>query len=216
MAVDESSNDDSALEEGRKLFLKPCDFIFAATVIDQLPPMGLPEVAFAGRSNVGKSSLINALTRRKTLARTSQTPGRTRQLNFFNLDDRIHLVDLPGYGFARASKSDIRAWTNLTRAFLKGRQTLMRVFLLIDSRRGIVDSDREMMKMLDGAAVSWALVLTKADKLKQTEMNTIEHDCDKEAAQHVAAWPSIFTTSAEKTIGIPEIRAHIAELARKL
>lgn len=205
---------DDQIEAGRLLFLKPCDFIAAATGIDHLPAMDGPEIAFAGRSNVGKSSLINALTQRRTLARTSQTPGRTRQLNFFDLGGRIRLVDLPGYGYAKASKSDIRAWTSLTLAFLKGRQTLMRVMLLIDSRRGIGDSDREIMKIFDDAAVSWALVLTKADKLKPPALAKVTEDCRKEAASHVAAWPGVFVTSSEKAAGIAELRAHIADLAR--
>ena len=206
--------DEAVLEHGRKLFLKPCEFIAGAHSVDQLPAMDGPEVAFAGRSNVGKSSLVNALTGRRTLARTSQTPGRTRQLNFFDLAGRIRLVDLPGYGYARASKSDIKAWTGLTLAFLEGRQTLMRAFLLVDCRRGIGDADRKVMKAFDDAAVSWALVLTKADKLKPPALEKVAEDCKKEAATHVAAWPGIFTTSSEKAVGIAGLRAHIGELAR--
>ena len=206
--------DEAELESGRRLFLKPCEFIAGANAVEQLPGMDGPEVAFAGRSNVGKSSLINALTGRRTLARTSQTPGRTQQLNFFDLAGRIRLVDLPGYGYARASKRDIKAWTGLTLAFLKGRQTLMRAFLLIDSRRGIGDADREVMRTFDDAAVSWALVLTKADKLKPQGLEKVASDCRKEAATHVAAWPGIFVTSAEKATGLTELRAHIGTLAR--
>jgi GTP-binding protein len=202
------------LEAGRKFFAKPCDFIAAATTIESLPIMDGPEVAFAGRSNVGKSSLINALTNRRTLARTSQTPGRTKQLNFFDLDRRMRLVDLPGYGYAKASKTDIRAWTDLTLSFLKGRQTLMRVFLLIDSRRGVGDADREIMKIFDQKAVSWALVLTKTDKLNDKERQRIAAQSKTEAEKHVAAWPGLFITSSEKGWGIPELRAHITELAR--
>ncbi|CAI8393100.1 MAG: YihA family ribosome biogenesis GTP-binding protein [SAR116 cluster bacterium MED-G04] len=202
------------LETGRKLFLKPCEFIAASTAISNLPPMDGPEVAFAGRSNVGKSSLVNALTQRRTLARTSQTPGRTKQLNFFNLDGRIRLVDLPGYGYAKASKTDVRAWTSLTLSFLKGRQTLMRVFLLIDSRRGIGDADREIMKIFNEAAVSWALVLTKGDKLKPPGLEKVASECRREVATHVASWPGIFVTSSQKTTGIDTLRAHIAGLAR--
>ena len=205
--------DDAALENGRKLFLRPCEFIAGAGAIGQLPAMDAPEVAFAGRSNVGKSSLINSLTGRRTLARTSQTPGRTRQLNFFDLAGRIRLVDLPGYGYARASKSDIKAWTDLTLAFLKGRRTLMRVFLLVDCRRGIGDSDRGIMRMFDDAAVSWALVLTKADKVKPAELEAAAGACGAEAAGHVAAWPGIVTTSSEKGSGIAELRGHIGALA---
>lgn len=207
-------DEDARLEYGRKLFAKSCDFIAAATNIPALPPMDGPEVAFAGRSNVGKSTLINALTNRRALARTSQTPGRTKQLNFFDLDGRIRLVDLPGYGYAKASKTDIRAWTSLTLAFLKGRQTLNRAFLLVDSRRGVGDADREIMKIFDDSAVSWALVLTKLDKLKDKERDQVIAKSEKEAAKHVAAWPGIFTTSSEKGWGIPELRAHIGDLAR--
>lgn len=201
------------LEAGRKLFAQPCDFIAGATTIQALPPMDAPEVAFAGRSNVGKSSLINALTNRKTLARTSQTPGRTQQLNFFDLGGRIRLVDLPGYGYAKASKADIKAWTSLTLAFLKGRQTLRRAFLLIDGRRGIGEADHEIMGIFDAKAVSWAVVLTKIDKLNDKEILDVIKACEAIAAKHVAAWPSIFATSAQKTEGIPELRAHITELA---
>ena len=213
--MDHDDDDDEArLERGRKLFAMPCDFIAASTTIPSLPPMDGPEIAFAGRSNVGKSSLINALTMRKTLARTSQTPGRTKQLNFFDLGGRMRLVDLPGYGYAKASKSDIKAWTSLTLAFLKGRATLTRVMLLIDSRRGIGDSDREIMKIFDDSAVSWALVLTKLDKLKAAEQEKVVKKSEDEAAKHVAAWPGIFPTSSEKGWGIPEVRAHILDLSR--
>ena len=201
-------------EAGRLLFTRPCEFVAAATKIDHLPGMDGPEIAFAGRSNVGKSSLVNALTNRRTLARTSQTPGRTRQLNFFDLGGRIRLVDLPGYGYAKASKTDIRAWTSLTLAFLKGRQTLMRVLLLVDSRRGIGDADREIMKIFNDSAVSWTLVLTKMDKLKKAEQDKVIAASTREAATHVAAWPGVFPTSSEKGDGIEAVRAHIAALAR--
>ena len=165
--IDDSDAAAAALENGRLLFAGPCEFIAAANNMRVLPPEGLPEICFAGRSNVGKSSLVNALTGRKTLARTSQTPGRTRQLIFFSLTNRIQLVDLPGYGYARAPKTDIKAWTTLTRKFLAGRASLQRVFLLIDSRRGIGPGDAEIMALLDSSAVSWTVVLTKVDKLKQ-------------------------------------------------
>lgn len=209
-----SADDALRLEQGRKLFAGQCDFIAASTSIENLPGMDGPEVAFAGRSNVGKSSLVNALTGRKTLARTSQTPGRTKQLIFFDLAQRMRLVDLPGYGYAKASKSDIKTWTGLTLAFLKGRQTLMRVMLLIDSRRGVLDVDREIMKIFDDAAVSWALVLTKMDKLKKSEQDAVIAAAEKEAATHVAAWPGVFATSSEKGLGIAELRAHITDLSR--
>ena len=174
--------------------------------------MLLQEIAFAGRSNVGKSSLINALTNQKSLARTSQTPGRTRQLNFFDCGERLCLVDLPGYGYAKASKTDIKAWTGLTLDFLKGRATLKRVMLLIDSRRGIGDKDREIMSIFDKSAVSWAVVLTKIDKLSATEKTAVTANTLAEAAKHVAAWPGVFVTSAEKAVGIDELRGHIFSL----
>ena len=201
------------LEAGRLLFAKPCEFIAAANNLDALPDMQRPEVAFAGRSNVGKSSLVNALTGRRMLARTSQTPGRTRQLIFFNLADRLDLVDLPGYGYASAPKTDIKAWTKLTRQFLAGRQSLQRVFLLIDSRRGIGSADEEVISLLNDTAVSFAVVLTKTDKLKTPELNKIVTDTEQKTAKNVAAFPKVWVTSSEKAHGIKELRAHIAGLA---
>ena len=204
--------DADALESGRKLFLRPCRFVAGATTKAQLPPADLPEIAFAGRSNVGKSSLINALTNHKALARTSQTPGRTRQLNFFDCEGGVRLVDLPGYGYAKASKSDVKAWTKLTLAFLKGRASLKRVMLLIDARRGIGDKDRVIMEIFDQSAVSWAVILTKMDKLTPTEQEHAQSESAHEAAQHTAAFPKIFASSALKKQGLDEIRAHIARL----
>ena len=205
--------DEAALENGRLLFAGACDFIAAANNMKVLPPEGLPEICFAGRSNVGKSSLINALTGRKTLARTSQTPGRTRQLIFFSLADRIQLVDLPGYGYARAPKTDIKAWTTLTRKFLAGRASLQRVFLLIDARRGIGPGDSEIMTLLDASAVSWAVVITKADKLKPAALKAVCNDTRSRLTTHVAAFPELFVTSAEAATGIAELRAHLGALA---
>lgn len=205
--------DEAALENGRLLFAGACDFIAAANNMKVLPPEGLPEICFAGRSNVGKSSLINALTGRKTLARTSQTPGRTRQLIFFSLADRIQLVDLPGYGYARAPKTDIKAWTTLTRKFLAGRASLQRVFLLIDARRGIGPGDAEIMTLLDASAVSWAVVITKADKLKPAALEAVCNDTRSRITTHVAAFPELFVTSAEAATGIAELRAHLGALA---
>ena len=205
--------DEAALENGRLLFAGACDFIAAANNMKVLPPEGLPEICFAGRSNVGKSSLINALTGRKTLARTSQTPGRTRQLIFFSLADRIQLVDLPGYGYARAPKTDIKAWTTLTRKFLAGRASLQRVFLLIDGRRGIGPGDSEIMTLLDASAVSWAVVITKADKLKPAVLEAVCNDTRSRITTHVAAFPELFVTSAEAATGIAELRAHLGALA---
>ena len=201
------------IEAGRLLFARPCQFIAAANNLQALPEMARPEIAFAGRSNVGKSSLVNALTGRKMLARTSQTPGRTRQLNFFNLADRIDLVDLPGYGYASAPKTDIKAWTKLTRKFLSGRQSLQRVFLLIDSRRGIGTADEDVMSLLNATAVSFAVVLTKSDKLKASEMHKVLTNVELKTAKQVAAFPKVWVTSAEKAVGMEELRAHIAGLA---
>jgi len=175
--------------------------------------MDLPEICFAGRSNVGKSSLVNALTGRRMLARTSQTPGRTRQLIFFDLGHRLGLVDLPGYGYASAPKSDIEAWTKLTRKFLAGRQSLQRVFLLIDARRGVGKGDSEIMKLLDESAVSWAAVMTKADKLKPEPLEKICRATEAIIATHVAAFPELFVTSSQTVDGIPHLRGHITSFA---
>ena len=205
--------DDAEIEAGRLLFAGPCDFIAAAQNLTALPSISLPEIAFAGRSNVGKSSLVNALTGRTTLARTSQTPGRTRQLIFFSLANRLQLVDLPGYGYAKASKADIRAWTKLTRKFLVGRQSLQRMLLLIDSRRGIGPADKEMMKLMDDSAVSWAVVLTKADKVKSEQLQKTFDKTQQETSRHVAAFPHIWTTSSQTGEGIAELRAHLAGLS---
>jgi GTP-binding protein len=201
------------LETGRLLFAGSCEFIAAANNVKSLPPVTLPEICFAGRSNVGKSSLVNALTGRRMLARTSQTPGRTRQLIFFNLANRLQLVDLPGYGYAAAPKTDIEAWTGLTRKFLSGRPSLRRVFLLIDSRRSVGRSDEDIMQLLDDAAVSWAVVLTKSDKLKPTPIDKIVKDTHAKINCHVAAYPEIFTTSSETKDGIEYLRAHMAGFA---
>ena len=208
-----SQRDIDDLETGRLLFASSCEFIAAANNMSALPPITLPEICFAGRSNVGKSSLVNALTGRRMLARTSQTPGRTRQLIFFNLANRLQLVDLPGYGYAAAPKTDIKAWTGLTRKFLAGRPSLQRVFLLIDSRRGVGHSDEDIMHLLNDAAVSWALVLTKSDKLKPTQIDEIIKDTNIKISRHVAAYPEIFVTSSETRDGIEYLRAHMARFA---
>ena len=201
------------LEIGRLLFASDCEFIAAANNMKALPPVSLPEICFAGRSNVGKSSLINALTGRRVLARTSQTPGRTRQLIFFNLANRLQLVDLPGYGYAKAPKTDIKAWTGLTCKFLAMRPSLQRVFLLIDSRRGVGLLDEDVMQMLDDAAVSWAVVLTKSDKLKPFQIDKTVENTYAKIRRHVAAFPEIFITSSETKNGLEYLRAHMAQFA---
>ncbi len=202
-----------ALESGRILFSRGCDFLRGASALDDIPPGDLPEVAFAGRSNVGKSSLVNALTGRKSLARVSNTPGRTREINFFVLKDRLMLADLPGYGYARASKAESARWTELVFSYLRGRPNLRRVILLIDARRGLLENDLEAMALLDAAAVSYQLVLTKADKLKPKELTEIENKISNAAKRHGAAYPEILATSAHGGQGIPELRAALAALA---
>lgn len=180
--------------------------------LDQLPEMSLPEIALAGRSNVGKSSLINALTHRKDLARTSVTPGRTQQLNFFNIDDAFVLIDMPGYGYAKASKREVNTWNKLIRQYLAGRANLKRVFILIDSRRGLMDADFETMALLDETAVSYQLVLTKCDKLKVTELEKIHAETARRSKKHAACHPEIIITSAHKNEGLDALRLAISEL----
>ena len=205
---------DAQVEAARKLFVGACDFIWGATSAEQLPPEKLNEVAFVGRSNAGKSSLVNALTGRKSLARVSQTPGATRQINFFNLAGRLMLVDLPGYGFAKRSRSEAEAWQEMIFAYLRGRSRLRRVALLIDSRRGVLESDQQVMALLDRAAVSYALVLTKADELKIAELPKALEAAAVEAAKHTAALAQVQLTSALAGTGIPQLRAHLAALAQ--
>lgn len=202
-----------AIEAGRQLFAQSCRFVAAAADDRQLPAPGLPEVAFAGRSNVGKSSLLNALTGRTTLARTSHTPGRTRQINFFELGGRLMLVDLPGYGYAKAGKADVRRWTALTRRYLKGRPNLRRICLLIDARHGLKENDRAVMRDLNEAAVSYQIVLTKADKLKPDALAAVQAAVAAAAAGQAAAHPDCVATSAVSGLGIAELRAGLAALA---
>ena len=206
--------DASQTEAARKLFVGACDFIWGATSADQLPPDSLNEVAFVGRSNAGKSSLVNALTGRKSLARVSQTPGATRQINFFNLGGRLMLVDLPGYGFAKRSKTEADSWQEMIFAYLRHRARLRRVLLLIDARRGVMDSDSQVMALLDQAAVSYGLVLTKADELKASECAAALAAAGQEAVKHTAALAEVQITSALKNTGIPELRTHLAALAQ--
>jgi GTP-binding protein len=208
--------EDVEIENARKLFSGECKFIAAALNSNAVPDEECYEIAFAGRSNVGKSSLVNALTNRKTLARTSQTPGRTRQLIFFELQHnltKLRLVDLPGYGYAKAPKKDIQSWTSLTLKYLKGRPSLRTICLLIDSRRGIGVYDELIMKELDKAAVSWIVILTKADKLTNEEIEKMKDSTSKNISKHPAAYPEIIVTSSLKSDGIPMLRAYLASLS---
>ena len=200
-------------EQARKLFAGSCDFMLGVAGLHQLPEAEKPEVAFAGRSNVGKSSLLNALTGRKALARTSNTPGRTQELNYFNLGDQIYMVDMPGYGYAKVSKEKIAAWTELIFAYLRGRPTLRCVFILVDSRHGLKPSDIELMKMLDEAAVSYRIVMTKSDKVKQQGLEKVSNKITDIVKNHPAAYPQIINTSSLKNIGIEELRCVIQAYA---
>jgi GTP-binding protein len=201
-------------EAARRLFAGPCEFVAGAASLDSLPAVSLAEIAFAGRSNVGKSSLVNALTGRSTLARVSSKPGHTRQINFFDLGGRLFLVDLPGYGFAQVSRSMKETWQDLASAYLRGRPTLKRVCLLIDSRHGVKDSDRATMKNLDSAAVSYQLVLTKTDQLKPSAVVQAVAAAEAAARKHGAAHPQALPTSSTTGFGIAELRAELAALSR--
>jgi GTP-binding protein len=201
------------IEAGRRLFAQECRFVAGCDRIEALPPIGLPEIAFAGRSNVGKSSLVNALTGRATLARVSHTPGRTQQLNFFDLGGRLMLIDMPGFGFARVAKKKIKDWTGLIERYLRGRPSLRRVCLLIDARQGAMATDRSFMARLDAAAVSYQVILTKADKVKPADLDARIVTLGAELAKHPAAHPEIITTSAHGGAGIPALRAALAALA---
>jgi len=202
-----------ALEVARKTFAGPVAFLKSAPTLEFLPGADVPEVAFAGRSNVGKSSLLNALTGRNALARTSNTPGRTQELNFFDVGTPLafRLVDMPGYGFAKAPKDVVKKWRFLVNDFLRGRDVLKRALVLIDARHGIKEVDREILEMLDKAAVSYRLVLTKADKIKPTELAAVLEATATEARKRPAAHPDILSTSAETGLGIPELRAAVIE-----
>ncbi|HXE16158.1 MAG TPA: ribosome biogenesis GTP-binding protein YihA/YsxC [Stellaceae bacterium] len=201
------------IEAGRKLFAGSCEFRAGATREDALPPLALPELALAGRSNVGKSSLVNALTGRKALARVSHTPGRTQQINFFDLGGRLMLVDLPGYGYAAAQKRVVANWNRLIEHYLKGRAGLRRVLLLIDARHGIKPADRRPMAMLDEAALSYAVVLTKCDQVKPEALAKLIAATATDLARHPAAYPALYLTSAHDGSGIAELRGALAELA---
>ncbi|MGE5271548.1 MAG: ribosome biogenesis GTP-binding protein YihA/YsxC [Thiohalocapsa sp.] len=201
------------LEAGRLLFARECRFVAGAAAAAALPAESLPEIAFFGRSNVGKSSLINALTGRRMLARTSNTPGRTRQINFFDLDGRLMLVDLPGYGYAEAAKSAISAWTGLVTHYLRRRARLRRVCLLIDARHGIMAADRPVMQLCDSAGLSFQAVLTKTDKLAPAARDAAAAAVAAEFARHPAGYPEIHLTSAEKGLGIAALRSTLAVAA---
>lgn len=204
--------EDAAAEAGRLLFAGPVDFVKGVVGLDGLPPGDRPEVCFAGRSNVGKSSLINALTGRKGIARASNTPGRTQELNFFALGDRGYLVDLPGYGYAQAPVPVVQKWQALLKQYLAGRQNLRRAFALIDARHGIKPVDHEIMTLLDRSAVPFQVVVTKADKIGRTTLDATLAQIEAELQKHPAAYPQLVVTSSEKGQGIPTLRAIINEL----
>ena len=205
--------DTDRTERARKLFAGPIAFLKSAPALQHLPPPSVPEIAFAGRSNVGKSSLLNALTNRNGLARTSVTPGRTQELNYFDVGAPLvfRLVDMPGYGFAKAPKDVVRKWRFLVNDYLRGRAVLKRTLVLIDSRHGIKDVDREVLEMLDVAAVSYRLVLTKTDKIKASALAEVQAATEAEARKHAAAHPEVIATSSEKGMGIAELRAAVLE-----
>lgn len=202
-----------AMERGRLLFARPATFMLGVVNLDSLPDEGAAEVAFAGRSNVGKSTLLNALTGQNGLARASNTPGRTRELNYFDIEGLLRLVDLPGYGYAKASRQDVKKWTALTRDFLRGRSVLRRVCLLVDSRHGLKPTDLEIMDILDEAAVNYQIVLTKTDKIKPTALGALIEKTSKQIVRRPAAHPEIRPTSSEKGHGIDVLRADLAALA---
>jgi GTP-binding protein len=200
------------IEEARKIFAGECTFLWGSADLNALPPPDKNEIAFAGRSNVGKSSLVNALTGRKTLAKISNTPGRTQQLNFFNLADHLYLVDMPGYGYAKVSKKMRAEWDKLIFNYLQGRPNLRTVLVMIDCRHGLKDVDLHLMDLLDKAAVNYRIVLTKCDKISEKERTAVSEQIRETLLKHPAAYPIISATSSENGIGIPELRAMIISL----
>lgn len=209
----EAAHPPEAIEAARRLFAGPCAFMLGVTKMDALPEEAGPEIAFAGRSNVGKSSLLNALTGRSGLARASNTPGRTQEINYFDLGGVLRLVDLPGYGYARATRRDVEAWSKLTRDFLRGRAALRRICVLIDARHGLKEPDVDVMKMLDAAAVSYQIVLTKTDKIKPSDLVALQARTAEAIVRRPAAHPVIRSTSTVTEEGLPELRADLAALA---
>lgn len=204
-----------SLEWGRWLFAQTCDFVRGVAKLTDLIEFAQPEVAFAGRSNVGKSSLINALTGRNHLAKTSNTPGRTQQLNFFILAERLFLVDMPGYGYAKVSKATLAVWKTLIQTYLRGRPTLERVYVLVDSRVGLKENDKVIMDMLDTTAVSYQVILTKIDKVSKSQLHALIQSLETMLGKHPAAYPRVLATSSEKGTGIEELRAEIAQFAQR-
>ena len=213
METDEDRFSSQQLAAADKFFAQPWEFVRGIPSLDFLTPADRPEIAFAGRSNVGKSSLINAIANRRSLARTSNTPGRTQELNFFTVGaGDFYFVDMPGYGFAKAPKSKVEAWTGLIKDYLRGRTTLRRVFALVDARHGVKPIDREIFTLLDEAAVTYQIVLTKIDKLKLGQTERVQQETTAAISAHAAAFPLVISTSSEKRVGLSELRASILEV----
>ncbi|MGA0534073.1 ribosome biogenesis GTP-binding protein YihA/YsxC [Hansschlegelia sp. KR7-227] len=210
--ADAAPPEDPFLEPGRKLFAGRCDFVLGVAKLEQLPEMDRPEIALAGRSNVGKSSLVNALTGRKTLAKTSNTPGRTQQLNYFDLGGQAYVVDMPGYGYAQAPVAQVRAWTSLVKSYLRGRASLARVFVLIDARHGLKEVDADVLDLLDQAASSYQIVLTKLDQIKEADRGPRIAETLNALKRRPAAFPEVLATSSRDGIGLSEFRAAVMRL----